>query len=87
MKIWKHLSNSIVNLLGLIDDIIGQPGLRTAVPTTFAIVNESLKQSLVMNRVESKQELIDFLKEHNASVDSNGVITYHDTQPKKSKTN
>lgn len=83
MKIWKHLSNSIVNLLGLVDDIVGQPGLRTAIPTTFAIVNESLEQSLMMNRVESKQEMIDFLKEHNASIDENGVITYHDT--KKSK--
>jgi hypothetical protein len=86
MKIWKHLSNSVVNILGLIDDIVGQPGLRTAIPTTFSIVNESLKQSLMMNRVESKQEMIDFLKEHNASIDQDGVITYHDALPtKKSK--
>jgi len=86
MKIWKHLSNSVVNILGLVDDIVGVPGLRTAIPTTFAIVNESLEQSLLMNRVESKQEMIDFLKEHNASIDKNGVITYHDKQvDKKSK--
>lgn len=84
MKIWKHLSNTIVNALGLVDDIVGVPGLRTAIPTTFAIVNESLEQSLLMNRVESKQEMIDFLKDHNASIDSNGVITYHDN-PKNSK--
>jgi hypothetical protein len=86
MKIWKHLSNSIVNILGLVDDTVGEHGLRTTTKTTFAIVNESLEQSLQMNRVEAKQEMIDFLTERNASIDSNGVITYHDALPtKKSK--
>jgi len=75
MKIWKHLSNSIVNVLGLVDELTGEQGLRKSTRQTMSIINESLEQSLVMNRVEAKQELADFLIEHNVCIDDNGNIT------------
>lgn len=82
MKVWKHFSNSVVNILGLVDDIVGTEGLRKTSTTTFAIVNESLDQSLIMNRVEAKKELADFLIEFNASVDQDGNVEFLDVKKK-----
>ena len=76
MKIWKSISNTISNVLGLVDDLVGEQGLRTTQATSFAIVNESLEQSLIMNRITSKLELDETLQECNASIDAEGVITY-----------
>lgn len=81
MKVWSHFSNTVVNLLGWVDDLVGMNGLRHTTNSTLAIVNESLDQSLVMNRVEAKKELADFLIQHNATVDEAGNVEF--IEPKK----
>jgi hypothetical protein len=59
--------------------------IKVGTKSAFDKINNSLEESLIEQRKDHKKEMMDFLKKHNASIDENGVITYHNENLSKDK--
>jgi hypothetical protein len=63
MKIFKAITNSVSNLLQLVDFALGDEGLKKTVKESFDIINSSLESSAKMTKMEAKAEFEEFERE------------------------
>lgn len=72
MKIFKVLGNTLAavgntiqNSAELVNEFVGEDGLKHSTRQSFKIINISLDQSVEMALLESQEELKQFRKDHN----------------------